>query len=384
MVNDVSNIFLATTVVLSILFGVVLIVKSNSKTPTLLLGLFLIFYSSEGIIPLLEIFISRPLASHMLFFPFSMGKFIFVPLLYLYAKNLVSPISYIKEWKHLLPGTIEFLFFTVLFLFPAATKRSIWESETTDLYFLLYLIVSFFYAVYYVFKTIRFINTYKLEIENFYSTLEGKLLSWIKKIALFLLTVGVVWFVLNFFIPFLFSEEKLDLLETYVGLIIDTINLFFIGYVAIMGLKQSALLDFVHMKFEDAQKTTLTPAASQNELEEASNNRLYNCIIDYMKNKEPFTNPNLTLVAFASDLNVPARKLSEVIKLKTSYNFNQFINSYRVEKAKKLLTAPNYTHYTILGIAGEAGFNSKATFNTSFKQFAKMTPSQFKRQFHNI
>ena len=58
-------------------------------------------------------------------------------------------------------------------------------------------------------------------------------------------------------------------------------------------------------------------------------------------------------------------------------NFNELINTYRIQAVKERLIDPGYSHLSILGIAFESGFNSKATFNRAFKQFTQQTPSEF-------
>jgi AraC-like DNA-binding protein len=51
----------------------------------------------------------------------------------------------------------------------------------------------------------------------------------------------------------------------------------------------------------------------------------------------------------------------------------------RIAEAKHRLIDPANQHITILAIAYDIGFNSKSTFNTAFKKYTKMTPSQFKK-----
>ncbi|MFA8436978.1 MAG: helix-turn-helix domain-containing protein, partial [Marinifilaceae bacterium] len=60
-------------------------------------------------------------------------------------------------------------------------------------------------------------------------------------------------------------------------------------------------------------------------------------------------------------------------------NFNDYINQFRVEEFKRLLQDPQFSKETLLAVAFEAGFNSKTTFNTAFKKFTGMTPSEYRR-----
>lgn len=61
-------------------------------------------------------------------------------------------------------------------------------------------------------------------------------------------------------------------------------------------------------------------------------------------------------------------------------NFYDLVNSYRVEEAKRLLLDPKNSNYTILSVGFEAGFNSKTTFNTVFKKFTGLSPTEFKER----
>jgi AraC-like DNA-binding protein len=54
------------------------------------------------------------------------------------------------------------------------------------------------------------------------------------------------------------------------------------------------------------------------------------------------------------------------------------MNNYRVEEAKQLLASD--PDRTVLEIGLEAGFGSKPSFNTIFKQKTGMTPSEFRKK----
>jgi len=101
-------------------------------------------------------------------------------------------------------------------------------------------------------------------------------------------------------------------------------------------------------------------------------------LVAYMQSEsKPFLRPKLTLIEVASLLGVSTQNLSQVINERTSLNFNEYVNSLRVEEAKKILSSPEYMKLTIDAIALKAGFNSKSPFYAAFKQFSGMTPKKF-------
>jgi len=100
----------------------------------------------------------------------------------------------------------------------------------------------------------------------------------------------------------------------------------------------------------------------------------------YTTEHKPYLAPELTLGQLSEQVNIPAHYVSQVVNEKLDCNFLDFINGYRVEEAKAKLVNPKFSHYTIMGVAHDAGFNSKSTFYTAFKKHTGMTPSQYRKQ----
>ena len=98
----------------------------------------------------------------------------------------------------------------------------------------------------------------------------------------------------------------------------------------------------------------------------------------YIEKNKRYTDPTFSLEKLSIEMNISTSKLSHLINQESGYNFSDYINYLRVEKAKKYLTHPNYSSYTILAIGLECGFNSKSTFYSAFKKFTSHTPSEFK------
>jgi len=97
-----------------------------------------------------------------------------------------------------------------------------------------------------------------------------------------------------------------------------------------------------------------------------------------MENEKPWLDPELTLSILAGQLGLNTSQLSYLVNNGFKQNFNDFVNTYRVEEVKRKLATPDFQHLSLLGIAFESGFNSKATFNRAFKKRTGKAPSEYK------
>lgn len=104
-------------------------------------------------------------------------------------------------------------------------------------------------------------------------------------------------------------------------------------------------------------------------------------IITALEKEKVYREENITLSKISDLLSIPLHHLSQVINEKLQKNFNELINSYRIEEAKKKLIESDKKENSILEIAYDVGFNSKTVFNRAFKKYTGMTPSQFRKQF---
>ncbi|WP_093979980.1 helix-turn-helix domain-containing protein [Arenibacter algicola] len=96
-------------------------------------------------------------------------------------------------------------------------------------------------------------------------------------------------------------------------------------------------------------------------------------LLSYFKEDEPFLNPQLNLQFVAQVLELNNNKISFLINQAFDVNFNDFVNSYRLEHFKLIALDSNNSHLTILGLAYDSGFNSKTVFNTYFKKIEGVT-----------
>lgn len=94
----------------------------------------------------------------------------------------------------------------------------------------------------------------------------------------------------------------------------------------------------------------------------------------FMKTERPYLNPQLSLTLLAESIDLHPNQLSYLINEFVGKNFNEYVNSYRLEVFKEKAVDPANQHLTLLGLAYESGFNSKTAFNVFFKKVIGMTP----------
>lgn len=100
-------------------------------------------------------------------------------------------------------------------------------------------------------------------------------------------------------------------------------------------------------------------------------------IMQLMQRERLYENPALTIADLADRLHTHSKKISQVINQGFEMNFNDFINTYRVEEVIRKIEAGEANSQTLMGIAYDAGFNSKSTFNRAFKRVKAITPKEF-------
>jgi len=96
-----------------------------------------------------------------------------------------------------------------------------------------------------------------------------------------------------------------------------------------------------------------------------------------MENEKVYLNPELNLSDLAKMANMSRGQLSEIVNTAFEKNFNDFVNGYRVEAFKDMLKEEKHKQLSLLGIAQECGFNSKATFNRVFKKLTDLSPTEY-------
>lgn len=98
------------------------------------------------------------------------------------------------------------------------------------------------------------------------------------------------------------------------------------------------------------------------------------------ENKKLYLNSELNMTQVAEKIGIPSRDVSQVINENENQNFSEFVNNYRIQKAKNLLIDPTYAREKIATIAYDCGFGNVTSFNLAFKVATQLTPSQYRKQ----
>ena len=114
--------------------------------------------------------------------------------------------------------------------------------------------------------------------------------------------------------------------------------------------------------------------------EQRNPNDYFTEFIRLLEEEKIYRDQTLSLSKVSEVLNIHPAYLSKIISDATSMNFSSILNRYRVNEVKKMLSTRNYHTYSMLGMAFEAGFNSKATFNRAFKKHTSFSPIEFRKK----
>jgi len=102
-------------------------------------------------------------------------------------------------------------------------------------------------------------------------------------------------------------------------------------------------------------------------------------VLQLFEHEKVFLDPELKIAGLAKKAGITSHEVSRIMNEKLNKNFNELVNYYRIKEFKTRLNDQKYTHYSIMGIAYDVGFNNKSSFNEAFKKQNGLTPSEYLR-----
>ena len=198
---------------------------------------------------------------------------------------------------------------------------------------------------------------------------------WLKNFMLFGILLLTLWFVaiaLNF--NFYLNPK---IVIYYPLRFFSSLLLYWIGY---QGFFHYYLLS-ERIEIRTAIESEFNKTKPQKSFEENPKKiEKFNEIENYILESSCYLEPSLTLKSLSEDLKISTSLTSQIINQGSQNNFSDYINQFRVNKAKEFLKDASFSNYTIESIGLECGFNSKSTFYTAFKKFTSITPIEFRKQ----
>jgi AraC-like DNA-binding protein len=316
----------------------------------------------------------------LFFVPF-MQVLLIGPVVYFYTKSLLNRDYKIskKEYYHFIPAILYGIYSLVVFVtdklildeyYFYADQR---DKDLADWYQAAGLISMGVYLV----LSLRYYASYRKLIYDQLSYADTILFKWIRNFLiafLLLLLLRLALFIVNSGWGDFGSQYWYYKYFSWVFLYISVS-----GYAN--AIKQAALgaekLNLINV-FEEETSTDeeeAKPSIGETEILQWKSS-----LENTMTQKELFKNPRLTLRDVAQELETTTKNISAIVNSGYEMNFNDFVNHYRIEAIKKKLEDGEHLRTTLLGIAYDAGFNSKATFNRAFKKYTTLSPKEYLTQ----
>jgi len=347
-------------------------IKKGKRLSNLLLGSFLLLLAiniADGLLTYFRFYLQFPSLALI------EDSFILLygPLVLFYSRSVIY-----KNFKltarvlfHGIPFIVLFVLSLVGYHIQPSGQQQMIQSAIVEhsLPVGLYLMIAAIHVhiFVYLFLSWREVNIYRTKIKDILSSIYRLNLDWLSFMIYSLAFLLILSFS-NAIIPLTSFKGYFD-----AGLVLVLVFLFFfVNAIVIKGLKHPEIFSGIDEP-EVIQKyrgSTLT--SEERDIIQAK-------LITLMINEKPFLNPEITLEDLSLRLSVPSKKLSQLLNETFRQNYFDFINSYRIEEAKRLIAESNDPKITVLEIMYQAGFNSKSSFNTLFKKKTGLTPSQYKK-----
>ena len=311
------------------------------------------------------------------------------PLMYLYIRSFKETINWYKALPHI---SLFFLYFIVSYWwlsylgnkYPGA--KEIPEEAFQSPIAIILVAVRYSQLLLYYFMSRRELISYQHSIQQMFSEtsmIDMKWGRWLINGYLLIVVTTIVLFPLMIKYP-----EHFNLLYL-INIAIATPYIYIITYKGITqptiwqaksGEEKQEVEQQIH-ESEEIEKIIHEKQKTQKAgLSDSRISEIVSRIIILMDKEKLYLETELTLQDLAKSLDCPPHQVSQSINEGMKKNFYDLINGYRVEEAKRLLLNPKNRTFTILSVGFEAGFNSKTTFNTVFKKFTGLTPTDFRDQ----
>jgi AraC-like DNA-binding protein len=341
----------------------------------------------------------QPLRDIMFYIPMQLLYFI-GPVIFFYVQSLLNPSFRFgkKEWLHLLPGILYLLFSVIMVVTDKVIlKKYYFLASGQDPEFDAWYQYSGFVSMFlYFLISLRYYNLYKKLMVQVVSYADVVLFKWVKNFLyafLVMLIIKLLFYAGSFF-PFFQKLRYYGPWWEYFSFAIVYYYIAITGHANSIETKVPFKLNLLTNKPTLLLNASVNKTNDNNFIEDAEVMEIVNeqverkedegllaewkpKILSLLQNEKVYEDPELSLTQMAKQLKTNPSILSKTINQGFQLNFNDFINNYRIEAVKEKLKAGEQKTQTLLGIAYDCGFNSKATFNRAFKKVTGTSPKEW-------
>lgn len=349
-----------------LIFAVLLINRGfRQKTKAdLWLAILLLVLCSALITPFIGFANVYDLNQWLTYFPFSIA-YSYGVLVWFYTLNLTDSKRKFQA-RDLYFFIPTFIYLAIrFFLFAQTLEWKDWFGTNYGNSWANFVFVSeFFWNLAFLYFSIRHCQKYRKWLDENFSDTEKVKFDWLRNFLYIFTAILILGAFFDFTNSFLFKLSYIQFFYFEIVLALTTYYLAVAGYLR----SQTIELDFSERKSEEIEeRKTLLP---ENELE-----KLKNKLSELMTKDKVYLESNLTLTDLSRKLGVNSTVLSYAINNGFGKNFNDFVNEFRISEVKEKLK--NGDDSSLLNVALDCGFNSKATFNRAFKKFTGISPKEF-------
>ncbi|MEM6343176.1 MAG: helix-turn-helix domain-containing protein [Bacteroidota bacterium] len=289
------------------------------------------------------------------------------PLIYLFTRAITKPeiTFHWRDMLHFLPGLLVLLLTQLAYQnLPQEQMQYVIEAAQVSASSMVIFATLFFYVYlgFYLWQSWRLTQRYQRLLKNEYSALEGKSLRWLYlMIGSFsgVVLITALQNVVRFYVPNFLSIAQI---------LVFFVVLLFATRLVLQFMDHQSLAFLV----EPAAAERANPAKDWTHEKKR--------LLTFMTEQQAYLDPDLSLAGLAERLDTDPRSLSQLINQGFEQSFFDFVNSQRIEHACQRLHSTTSKERNVTEIMYESGFNSKSSFNTAFKKFTQMTPSQYRKQ----
>ena len=313
--------------------------------------------------------------------------FLYGPLLYLYVRTLSDRQRHFQriQWGHFVPFVLVVLL-TVPFYLQSGTEKLAYvyadgsATWSTALGWINHL--KLVHGLVYIGGILWLLRRHRSRVRDALSTMERVNLRWLRNLLLGI--IAMMGFAIVLYVLSLGDGSPLIGLNpdtSYDDYMLLALALFVyaIGY---FGLRQPEVFDARLHEPEAPSVAREAPTAparyARSGMDADTAARHETRLRAAMEAERIYRRGDLTLQDLSDATGISPHHVTEVLNTRLGQHFYDFVNGYRVREVQERLIDPANTHLTLLAIGMEAGFNSKSSFNHTFKKFVGMTPSEFR------